>query len=304
MTLNAINEELKIQIPALNWLKEHWGYQEIKSAEEDDAWGAPIDSVGLMDGRTLLVEVKVTISSGDVRHNPNRSSSIEGKLSRTLNGLFDGSTAYNLPAIRQTWDRAHPLIFVVLAQTYTPGGLNEAKEVLQRRSSEWSFEYRIWQWTGAEVRELTGPQPHTTPCPDRYDRLQIPLLCGTSNRRATPSIEAHRQEGGRRGLLVIFDCAIKLARQLGYQINRTAGGITLVAARQDRKRESSIGIFVTKSSKHTGMNFGFTSERGDIKWDQLPGRSAPKVGVYSGPYRYIRTTDEVEIALRMFAPSP
>jgi hypothetical protein len=28
MTLNAINEELKIQIPALNWLKEHWGYQE------------------------------------------------------------------------------------------------------------------------------------------------------------------------------------------------------------------------------------------------------------------------------------
>ena len=47
------------------------------------------------------------------------------------------------------------------------------------------------------------------------------------------------------------------------------------------------------------MNFGFMSERSDIEWNELPGRPAPKVGVYSGPYGYLHTIDEVDIALRM-----
>ena len=298
-----VNEELKVQLPAIDWLKKSWGYREIKSAEEDDAWGAPIDSLGLMDGRTLLIEVKVAVSGGNVRYNPDRSGSIEGKVARTLNGVFDGRVNYNWPAIRQTWERTHPLVFVLLAKTYTDAGLEEAKDVLRRRSSEWLFDCRIWQWNGAEIRELTRIELNLPPSLEQYDGLRIPTLVEHSDRSRPPSRDQHREEAGRRGLLEIFDYVARRARERGYKMNTTGSGITLVAPGKGRKRESSIGIFVTKSSKRSGMNFGFMSERGDLQWNELPGRPAPKVGAYSMPYRYMSTIDEVEIALRMFAPS-
>lgn len=304
MSLPPINEERKVQLPAIEWLKKHWGYEEIISAEEDDAWGAPIDSVGLMAGRTLLIEVKVAVSGGSVRHHPTRPSSIESKISRTLSALFNGGDRYNLPAIRQIWDPTHPLVFVLLARDFTGGGLEEAKDVLKRRSFEWRFDYGIWQWTGKEVRKLSDGQLTPSPRLEEYKELRIPSLVGKSARSRPPSLAVHREEAARRGSLDIFDYAVRLAGDLGYKINTTGGGITLVANGKTRKRESSIGIFVTKSSKHNGMIFGFMSERSEMEWNQLPGRPAPKVGVYSMPYRYIRPVEEVEIALRMLALSP
>lgn len=303
MHLPPVNEERKVQQPAIEWLKKHWGYQEIISAEEDDAWGAPIDSVGRMGGRTLLVEVKVAISGGSVRHHPNRSSSIESKISRTLAGLFDGLGKYNLPAIREAWDREHPLVFVLLAKNYSEDGLEEAKEVLQRRSSEWLFDYRIWQWTGSEVREIVRRQLHPAPTLEQYKGLRIPLLVGNSTRPRPPSLVEHREEAARRGLSDVFDFTVRRAGELVYRINTTGSGITLVAKGKGRKRESSIGVFVRKSSKRHGMNFGFMSERSDIRWNELPGRPAPKVGAYSGPYRYLHNIEDVDIALRILAPS-
>lgn len=189
-----VNEELKVQLPAIDWLKKSWGYREIKSAEEDDAWGAPIDSLGLMDGRTLLIEVKVAVSGGNVRYNPDRSGSIEGKVARTLNGVFDGRVNYNWPAIRQTWERTHPLVFVLLAKTYTDAGLEEAKDVLRRRSSEWPFDCRIWQWNGAEIRELTRIELNLPPSLEQYDGLRIPTLVEHSDRSRPPSRDQHREE--------------------------------------------------------------------------------------------------------------
>jgi hypothetical protein len=304
MSLPPINEEHKVQQPAIEWLKNNWGYEEIMSAEEDEAWGAPIDSVGLMDGRTLLIEVKVSICGGSVRHLSNRPSSIESKISRTLVGVFNGDRRYNLPAIRQIWDRKHPLGFVLLAKDFTQGGFEEAKDVLKRRSSEWRFDYGIWQWTGQEVRKLAEEQLTPSPRAEEYTRLHIPLLVGKSTRSRAPSLAEHREEAGRRGLLDIFDFTVRHAGELAHKISTTGSGITLVAKGKSRKRESSIGVFVRKSSKRNGMNFGFMSERSDIQWNELPGRPAPKVGAYSGPYRYIHTLEDIDIALRMLAPSP
>jgi hypothetical protein len=298
MTPSPINEELNVQQPAIDWLKKHWGYEEIKSAEEDDAWGAPIDSVGLMDGRVLLIEVKVTVSGGQVRHNPTRPGSIEGKIARTLVGLYEGRTDYNLPAIRRIWDRTHPLVFAILAKNYTERGLEEVRDVFKRRSSEWLFDYRIWQWTGHEMQQMDIRHLNPPPRFEQYNAIRIPLLVERASRNRPPSLDEHREAARCRNLLHIFDYIIKRAGELGYKINRTGSGITLLAAGRSRKRDSSIGVFVTRSSQQRGMVFGFTPDRSEI-----PGCPAPKVGVYSGPYRYLRTIDEVEIALRMFAPS-
>lgn len=299
-----INEERKVQQPAIEWLKKHWGYEEVISAEEDDAWGAPIDSVGLMGGRTLLIEFKVAVCGGSVRHHPNRPSSIESKISRTLSGVFNGVRRYNLPAIRQIWDRTHPLVFVLLARDFTDGGLAEAKDVVKRRSSEWLFDHGIWQWTGKEVRKLDEGQLNPPPRVEDYNELRIPLLVGKSARIRPPSLAVHREEAARRGLSDMFDYAVRRAGELGYEINTTGSGITLVGKGKNRKRESSIGIFVTKSSQHRGMIFRLTTDPTELQSNQLPGRPAPKVGKYSQAYRYLRTIDEVEIALTMLAPSP
>jgi hypothetical protein len=196
------------------------------------------------------------------------------------------------------------LVFVLLAKNFTESGLEEAKDVLQRRSPEWLFDFRIWQWTGVDVRELVKQELNPSPRIEQYDGVRIPLLVGNSARNRPPSLAEHREEAGRRGLSDIFDHTVRRAGELVYQINTTGSSITLVAKGKSHKRESSIGVFVRKSSERSGMHFGFISERSDIQWNQLPGRPAPKVGVYSGPYRYIQTIDEVDIALKMLAPSP
>jgi hypothetical protein len=153
MNLPFPNKELAVQFPAIAWLKRNWGYEEVKSGEDDDALGSPIDSLGLMNGRTLLVEIKVAISAGMARYNPSGSGSIEGKIARTLKGLHEQRQDMIWPAIRSTWDPSQPPVFVILARGYSEAGFEEMTEVLRRRSIGWLFDFLVWEWTGYDVRQ-------------------------------------------------------------------------------------------------------------------------------------------------------
>ena len=77
--------EQTLQLTAIRWLREHRGYSELLS--DDMAVGDRVDSVGLMGGRILLVEVKPVVRAGDVRHAEDRPGSIESKIAGVLRAL-------------------------------------------------------------------------------------------------------------------------------------------------------------------------------------------------------------------------
>ncbi len=57
--------EGRIQNAAVSWLTENWGYQEFFN--DVGAVGARLDSAGVMRGRLVLIEVKVSVSEPMVR---------------------------------------------------------------------------------------------------------------------------------------------------------------------------------------------------------------------------------------------
>jgi hypothetical protein len=94
MNLPFRKKELAVQFPAIAWLKRNWGYEEIKSGEDGDVRSSPIDSLGRMNGRTLLVEFKERMGAGMGRYNPTGSGSIEGKLSRLFKAIHEQRELY------------------------------------------------------------------------------------------------------------------------------------------------------------------------------------------------------------------
>jgi hypothetical protein len=85
-------------------------------------------------------------------------------------------------------------------------------------------------------------------------------------------------------------------------IDRTRSTIRLRAIGLNGLRDKAIGIYIWWSSSELGLNFGFYWQRGDLRVEQLPGRPAPKKGRLNIANRYIRSIEEAECALKMFAP--
>jgi hypothetical protein len=78
--------EKTLQLTAIKWLKDHRGYREEYADEE--ARGARVDSVGLLEGRLALIEVKVTVGANVVEHAADRAHSLEAKIAGTLGPLY------------------------------------------------------------------------------------------------------------------------------------------------------------------------------------------------------------------------
>lgn len=60
--------EKRLQLEAIQWLRTHWHYEEHYSDEE--ARGNRMGSVGLIDGRLTLIEVKNSVSASLVAECP------------------------------------------------------------------------------------------------------------------------------------------------------------------------------------------------------------------------------------------
>src|SRR5688572_20126117 len=98
--------EKALQLAAMHWLTSHWGYQE-RFADEEGR-GARVDSVGLLDGRLALIEVKVGISPNIVDHRPDRSHSLESKVAGILGPLYRREREGVAELANRLWDRQRP----------------------------------------------------------------------------------------------------------------------------------------------------------------------------------------------------
>ena len=155
--------EQTLQLTAVRWLREHRGYLEFIS--DDMAVGDRVDSVGLMEGRILLVEVKPVVHAGDIRHAEDRPGTIESKISGVLRALHENEQDRVSRAVLANWNPVRPPVVAILAARYAPAGLQNLEELLRTRSEQWLFDYRIWRWTGSRVEELERRDWAPPPCP-------------------------------------------------------------------------------------------------------------------------------------------
>jgi hypothetical protein len=120
--------EKALQQAAIRWLSEHRGYSELLSDEE--ATGDRVDSVGLMDGRIHLIEVKPVLHGSVVRHPGDRPGSIESKIAGVLGALHAKEQDRVSRAVLANWSPVYPPVVAMLAARYTADGLQQLKELL------------------------------------------------------------------------------------------------------------------------------------------------------------------------------
>lgn len=205
--------ELRLQTEAVRWLSDQWGY--VEHLSDVQATGDRVDSVGTMDGRLVLIEVKPTVHAGLVRHASDRPGTIESKIAGALKGLYEGSIDRLSMTARTLWDPVRPPIIGLLAGQYSGAALTQLEDLLRRRAAAWCFDYRVWRWTGDAAAELAAADLRPPPSPDAYGKVAIERLIGRSTRGKPRTIDELLALAADRGVGDLFALAIDAATTLG-----------------------------------------------------------------------------------------
>lgn len=288
--------ESRIQDAAVAWLAANWGYQEFFN--DIGAVGARLDSAGLMAGRLVLIEVKVSVSAPMVWFTPSRSGSLEAKIVCGLGALYRGegdalSTAANL-----RWPKTSRPLVVVLARSFSDPALVALQEMFTARVEAWGCDAAVWQWTGNEVKALLEVNRPPEIAID-YANMDLPTLTGRAARRKPRTLEELLNEAelcGQRPLLELF---IAEASRAKMPLKRGVWTLSAIRRPPGAQPIQAIGFYV--DPKHPGeANIGLEANllaQDGPPLPGLPGRSSGFLNVN----RLIASADDMRRAFALVA---
>jgi hypothetical protein len=289
--------EEALQESAIRWLASHWSYQEI--ASDIQASGAAVDSVGLIEGRLHLIEVKTKLYASAIWYDPSRSGSIEAKISSSLRSLY--GLAPDAGGLWQLWDRRSPPTFVVMAEAFPSASLDALATMMRARSAEWRFDYAIWQWSHAVEERVRGAAPPIRP--RDYAKLAIPQQVGHQRRTPVRSPEQMQTLADQAGLGPLFALAVKEANRLGFRLKYGVETVTIYhPASHGQLWQSVMSISPTRRASpdsSLGLNIGYDAAALDGGGIAIPGQPAPKSG-YMMSNRYVASPEEVAALIGLF----
>lgn len=298
MTSTLRYPEKTIQLAAINWLADHRGYSETFADEEGR--GARVDSVGLLDGRLALIEVKVNVTPDMVDHKPDRSQSLESKIAGILGSLYRREGSPAAEAGNQVWDRRHPPLVCILAKTFTGDSLPALTAMLCRRAKDWGFNFAVWRWTEDAIEVLDSSYEQSE-APSSYADLQVPSLIGRTPREKVRKIGDLMLIAEERGVGDLFRHLVTTAPLNGFKVS--TGRWTLALKRRINgyaQPQAVIGAYLDASSPD-GLNLGCWRELIGVEVDDLPGIAAPKAAGFLNTNRMIRTVKEIDEFLKLFS---
>ncbi|WP_262269969.1 hypothetical protein [Microvirga yunnanensis] len=215
--------EKRLQQVAIDWLRQQWGY--IETFSDVEARGARIDSIGLLDGRLTLIEVKVRVTAEIVDYRPDRAHSLESKIAGALGPLYRREKADTVAdAGTRLWDRRSPPLIVILARDISD--LSQLEQMLIRRSGDWHFDFAIWQWTGNNIEVLTNRDRPALE-PTSYEAIFVPHLIGRIPRQKPRSISELIVLADERGIGHLVSHLVSAAPTYGFKIGTGSWTITL-----------------------------------------------------------------------------
>ena len=259
MTEDRYPESGKVYRPSVSWLRANRGYVELFN--DSTHVGARVDSVGRMDGRLFLVEVKDRLDARAVRFDGSRpGGTIEAKISGALRNVALGSRDDLSRAISETLPTSERPVVAILARRYSDGAIDSLAAMLADRSTAWEFDWQIWRWTGARV-EVLGEGAGSGdgfPAAERIPR-QVP----PPGFRTKGSRERVRALAEQHGVLELFDLATAMAPEAGLKRLTATASNQNFACCVDGKWLNVFGLYPTGSSAENGLNVS-------ARVDQLP----------------------------------
>lgn len=292
-------KEKILQQAAVDWMRRHWDYRELASDEE--ATGDRMDSVGWLGCELIAIEVKPRIYGGMVYHRENGGSSLEAKVACTLADLYAGVRGGQLDILQEHWKRSAPISIGILTGDFSAEGLKQLESMLASRAAAWHFNYRIMQWTGADVIQRAASQRACPPLGLAWHTLSVPRPVGRV-KRSHKSMDEVRADAISRGVGELFDACVAEATEVGFSIQPRPTGLKL----KRTYPSGSVGllaIFLDRSNRGTGLNFGIDTAGLALKPEDLPGRPAPRAG-FLNCNRYLGTLGEITDLFKVTGRNP
>lgn len=286
-----------VQRDSVAWLTGHSGYREVFA--DIAAVGARVDTVGVLAGRLLLAEVKVSVGPHMVDHRPDRPSSLESKIAGTLGPLYREEGDALTTAALAAWDRQQPPLIGLIASAYSPAGLEALEAMLNRRSREWLFDHVVWRWNGSSLERLLEAQI-STPQPTAYASLKIEPLVGRSARPRGRTLDELEALAGEQRSGDLFRSFRRLARERGLRLQPQRHGLTAAKKLTDRW-VTVLGLYLDKSTE-VGVNVAISDEIPNIEEGALPGSPGPIAG-YLNINRIIANETEMIALFDIAAPT-
>ena len=286
--------EKRLQIAALAWAHNHFGYRAI--ADDVEATGDPMDAIGMLGNELVAIETKVDVHKGTVWFNPKVSGTIEPKIAKTLAGLYRGETHGQVGVIESHWERDVPLTIIILAGNYSATGLKALLAMLDLRSKEWHFRYRVWRWAVGHIEEVARATSNDAPVDLNWASISVPEMTARPPRSQPATMEELREIAIQGRMLETFDAIVARSRDLKMKRTRRVSGFNLHTGGAVHSLWCS--IFVTEGDLSNGLNCGVDAELFTRVGLPLPGTNAPRAG-YMNTNRFIRSNDDVNA---LFAP--
>jgi hypothetical protein len=289
--------EKVLQKAAIQWLKDHRAYREEYADEE--ARGARMDSVGVLEGRLALIEVKVTVGANVVGHAPDRAHSLKAKIAGTLGPLYRGEHNSVASAAHRVWDRRRPPLVCILARSFSADGLSALSALLMRRAEAWLFDFAIWKWNGEEIESLTSCVGLIAP-PGSYEGVEVPILVGRTPREKPRALAELQAIANERGVGELFRQFVQAAPDYGFRVERGRWCITLTRSVEGYNRPQTVLGAYLDGAAGIGLNVGCWRELIGVNEDELPGTRASKALGFLNTNRLLTAADEVNGFLRIF----
>lgn len=276
--------EKRLHLKAVAWLREQRGYDERFSDEE--AVGHRMDSVGLLDGRMTLIEVKTTATAPLV-------TSIEHKIAGALGSIYRGETGDLAERAQSLWDRTTPPLIAILAGSYSEPALTGLHLLLETRSHDWLFGYEIMRWDGEKVITVAQGGLHTPVPSETFTRVDVPRLSVKGNRPRARSLGELVEIADQRGVGELFRRFIENTRARSYTLGTgrwTANAKTRLPGYENGQ---FLGAYLNASGDGR-LNVGLWAEVLDLDSRELPGVPAAKAAGFLNTNRELTTIEEVD----------
>jgi hypothetical protein len=278
--------EEEIQRTFVDWHSRAHQYRE-EFTDPNGGAGALVDSAGFVGQVPQLIEFKVSIKDSGVTYESNKVSSIERKIRDSIERLHQDRL------LKTKWNRRSlPLVWIIAGEI-TSSGEDGLKGLLESRSSEWCFTYKVGLWDGRACKDLSaGPKANPVLKPLRD--LNLPPMPSAPVFRNPPrGLSEQREVAHQRGVQQLFEFAVQEVQRASLIMQNNRDSIML------RTSSTNVGaIWPVDSSRQKGLCIAAQFDRLQnrfgvvINASSLPGVEAPSRG-FLGPRRFLRTKDEI-----------
>lgn len=252
---NIRHKEAIITTEFIDWFKKNENYIELY--EDKETTGSdPFDSAGVIDDELILIEFKNQISKSMVCYENSKGSSIEKKIGQVLKLLYTKKDSNIFNSISEYYTDNKTPTLIIVAEKITKSAIELLKEMLERRSKDWQFHYKLIQWTNEKPIYLLDKN-----IPFQQSRknstIEIPNFPSTAiKRNAKLNDKTVEQKLKDIGKFNEFDLFKSYVLKAGFELKYNIKSVNFTF-----EGKSLFGIWPFESDENNGLRMSFELEK-------------------------------------------